>query len=311
MYVVSTPPKFNVKALQISLIILSLALSASCSRKPTTVTISPSSGVIAVGLSQQFTPTGYYANGKVQPLAGAQWQVSKPEIISVTPSGMVTARSAGRAILIAVVDGFTVQAPITVTPLAVQSIQLTPNPTTIALGNTLTLIPTVHYTDNRSVTLNPGAQAPGIEYHTLWHSDNDAIASVDENGVVSVHQASGSAIISMGLGSVLGEVKVNAAPAIINKLIINAPPHGLPDGDNGTIHLHVGTTLQLHAIGTSSMGITSELDRAQTQFTWLSEDPSIITISPTGVVTAVAEGETRITLSAGGIEAAQSVMVGN
>ncbi len=290
---------------------LLLSLTAGCSRKPQVVTLSPTSGVIAVGLSQQFTPTGYFANGKVLPLSGAQWTVSKPDVITVTGSGMVTAHTAGQAMLIATVDGFTVQAPITVTPLAVQSISLSPPSATIPLGNTLTLIPTVHYTDNRSVTLKEGAQAPAIEYHTLWHSDNDAVASVDENGVVTVHQASGSATISMGLGNVMGAVKVSAVPAMINKVFINAPTHGQPDGDSGHVQLRRGATLQLHAMGTNSMDITSELNTAQTQLTWLSDDPSIITISPTGLVTAVAEGETRITLSAGGMETAQGVIVGN
>ena len=292
---------------------LLLALLTGCNRTPTTVTLTPTSGVIAVGLSQQFTPTGYYGNGKILPLTGALWTISRPDVASVSPSGMVTGRTAGNAELVATINGLTIKAPITVTPLTVQSITLAPAPATIALGNTLSLSPTITYTDHRTVTLAEGAQAPGIDDHTQWRSDNESVATVDENGQVTVHQASGSATISLKIGAAIGQAVVTAAPGLVTKIFITASAHGLPNSDSGHLRLKRGSTLQLHAMGTGSNGITSELSNIQTETlpkaSWLAEDGSIVAISPTGLVTAIGEGETRIVLTVGGLETVQGVMV--
>lgn len=299
---------FNIRYLWIIALSVNLTGLSGCNRKPTTVSLNPTSGVLAVGLTEQFTPMGYYSNDKELPLTDATWSIARPDIASVSATGLVTAHNVGKTELVATVAGFTVKAPITVTPVAVQSIELTPSGATVALGTTFTFIPNVHYSDGSSQLLGNGAQAPNSRYHTLWHSDNAEVASVDENGVVTAHQASGSATISMGLGEVIGMAKVKVTPASISNIYVSTVD-GVVTPGTGNVHVKVGNSLQLTALGTSSTNITSELSKSGNKVTWECEDPSIAIISSNGVVKGVNQGNSRIRLSSSGFRSEIGVIV--
>ncbi len=284
---------------------LLLCALTGCDRKPLTISLTPSSGVMAVGLSQQFTAIGHYSNGKNLPLTDATWSVSKPDVISISATGVVTAKAPGKAQVVAQVEGSTVLATVMVTPLAVQSIILEPLDPRIPMGNTLTLTPTVTYTNRTVLTLRDGAQAPGIEYHTLWHSSNDAVASVDVNGVVTMHQAIGSATITLSLGEVEASVVVTAAQPTLSALSITASQPARSGADPSILWLRRGESLQLNANATNSTGSSVTADK----LTWDSDDASIVVFRGPGLITAVSPGQTRVFVSSGGVTGERSVMV--
>jgi len=69
----------------------------------------------------------------------------------------------------------------------------------------------------------------------------------------------------------------------------------------------VGSTLQMTATGTYDDGSTNTLSKV----TWTSSDPSIATISSTGVATGVAAGSSTITATSGSISGTATLNVTN
>lgn len=115
-----------------------------------------------------------------------------------------------------------------------------------------------------------------------WYSEDDGIASVDENGIVTPISA-GTINVYATDGTARGQciVRVKAA-----KTAAPAEPSG------GTVALNredftlaVGESFQLKCSGVT------------TAPTWSSANPSVATVSDSGVVTGVAKGMTTVTLS--------------
>jgi len=107
--------------------------------------------------------------------------------------------------------------------------------------------------------------------NVTWTSSNKAVASVDENGVVTA-LTTGNATITVSDG--------NGYTDSINILVVeNADAHRL------AIDLHIGNTSRL---------TVDDYTNTKTA-TWASSDPSIATITNVGRVTAVSTGLTLIT----------------
>jgi len=64
----------------------------------TEITLSPTNPSIQVGATTQLTATGKRADGKTTDVTpGANWTVDKPEIATVSTTGLITAVSVGTA----------------------------------------------------------------------------------------------------------------------------------------------------------------------------------------------------------------------
>ena len=211
------------------------------------------------------------------------WKSDKPEIVEVDSNGNVTAKAAGTATITATVDGKSVSCKVTVngqTTVPVASVEL--NQTTLELiaGKEATLTATVKPDDatNKTVT---------------WSSNNETVATVDNNGKVTA-KAAGEAIITAKVGDkqVTCNVKVTAAEVAVESVTL----------DQSSLELIAGKEATLTA--------TVKPDNATNRtVAWESNATNVATVDNNGKVTAKAAGEAIITAKVGDKQATCNVKV--
>ena len=211
------------------------------------------------------------------------WKSDKPEIVEVDSNGNVTAKAAGTATITATVDGKSVSCKVTVngqTTVPVASVEL--NQTTLELiaGKEATLTATVKPDDatNKTVT---------------WSSNNETVATVDNNGKVTA-KAAGEAIITAKVGDKQAtcNVKVTAADVAVESVTLNQ------------------SSLELIAGKEATLTATVKPDNATNRtVAWESNATNVATVDNNGKVTAKAEGTAIITAKAGDKTATCTVTV--
>ncbi len=154
--------------------------------------------------------------------------------------------------------------------IAVQSITLDPAEATLE--------------EEQALSITAVVMPENAEYELIeWSSDNSAVASVSEHGVVTA-LTPGKAVIT---ASVEGKTAVCAIT--VNKKIIDVQSVTL---DKKELSLTVGDESALAASVTPDNATNASVQ-------WSSSAPDVATVDQNGKVTAVAEGQAQITASAG------------
>ena len=153
-----------------------------------------------------------------------------------------------------------------------------------AIGQTLQINATVLDQDNNVLS---GATV-------AWSSDSPAVASVSSGGLVTVVSA-GIAQISATSGGVSAVANVQVSQVAVSVAI--APT-------SATL-AQLGENVQLEAAvydsGNAPIPVAS--------VTWSSSNPTVATVSSTGLVTAVSNGTARITAESGSVTSSIEVVV--
>jgi hypothetical protein len=140
-------------------------------------------------------------------------------------------------------------------------------------------------------TSQMGASATGTDGYTMtgrtftWSSSNTAVATVNENGLVTAVGA-GTATITASTGGKSGSrtVTVTGTPPSQNTIAIT-----------GTLSAQAGATSQLTATVRDASGSVV----ANAPVSWFTSDSTIIAVSPTGLVTARRIGTALIAVASG------------
>lgn len=261
--------------------------------KVSRITLSASTGLtLTKGQTQKLTATVAPANATNQAVT---WKTSDKNVATVSPSGLVTAKSAGTATITCTAqDGSGVKATCKVTvTVPVSGIQLSQTSAALTVGDTLTLTKTIYPSDatNQAVT---------------WTSSSDAVASVDSNGKITAKTA-GSAVITcksvsdnsvVGICNVTVKAKVQTPSEIkVNKITLNKT----------TASVTKGKTLQLTATVTPSNATKKEVK-------WSTSNKNVAMVSPSGLVTTKSAGTAIITCTAqdgSGVKATCKITVKN
>jgi uncharacterized protein YjdB len=149
------------------------------------VEVSPSSASLYVGSTIQLTATPRSANGQILSGRAILWSSSTPSLASVSSSGIVTALSSGDAVIIAAVDGKQGTAMVTVRQVPVARVSVTPETTTITVGQSVAL----------TATPLDGAGNPLTGRIVGWTSSDNGVATVSSRGLV-IGLASGTVTIT-------------------------------------------------------------------------------------------------------------------
>src|SRR5438046_1012384 len=139
------------------------------------VTVSPSTASVQVGQTVQLTATPKDASGN--PLSGrtVSWGSSNTAVATVTASGLVTGKAAGTATITATSEGRSGPSTITVTPVPVASVTITPATATIQTGQTVQLTATPKDANGNPLTGRT----------VTWASSAASVASVNATGLVT------------------------------------------------------------------------------------------------------------------------------
>ena len=198
------------------------------------------------------------------------WKSDNEAIATVDANGVVTAIAVGEANITATTtDGTNLSATCKVTVEQTFASSISLDKTSISLKATesetlkATILPAT--TTNQAVT---------------WKSDNEAIATVDANGVVTAHEVGVATITATTTdGTNL------SASCTVNVIHTQA----------SSITLNM-TEVSLKALETAKLSV--EILPATTTnkvVTWKSQNEAVATVDANGVVTAIAVGETTIT----------------
>ena len=208
--------------------------------------------------------------------ASVTWASGAPSIASVSAAGLVTALSAGGASITATAQGKMGTASVTVAPPPVARLQITSPDTTLAVGRRLQL---TAIASDAGGTPVPGAVI-------AWASSAPSTVSVSSAGLV-VALTPGSAQISALSQGKSDTVAIQVTPGPVAQLRIQAPKTAL----------FLRDTVRLSAVARdSAANIVS--GRATT---WSSSAPSIATVTPVGLVTAISTGVTLIRATVDGV----------
>jgi subtilisin family serine protease len=163
--------------------------------KMSAVSVSSILTSLPLGLSTQLVASGNFTDGTTSVITNSvTWSSSNTAVATVSSRGLVTAISTGTATITAkTTEGFVNTLLITVTPVALTSITVTPASSSIARGLTQQMIATGNYSDGTSVVIPAST--------VTWSSSSSAIATISSSGVV-MGISLGTATISASLGSV-------------------------------------------------------------------------------------------------------------
>lgn len=255
-----------------------------------TVEVTPDPLVVSVGQSAQLTATARDAGGTALSGRTATWSSSNTNVVTVTNQGVVNAVAAGTAIVTATIEGRSGSTSVTVTPVPVATVTVAPSPVTVVVQGTVALSATMK--DASGNTLTDRAVA--------WTTSAPAVATVSPSGVVT-GVAPGTATITATSEGRSGTATVTVTATLVPVATVTVEP--------STATVASGSTRTFTATVTDENGgvLTNRV------VTWSSSNPSVATVSSTGVVTAVATGAlvgtVTITASAEGKSGSASVTV--
>ena len=243
------------------------------------VSLNKSETALTVGASETLTATVSPENANNK---NVSWKSDDTAVATVDQNGKVTAVGKGSAtITVTTEDGkYTATCTVKVSPapVAANGVTLTPDKTTLNVGEKQTLTATVLPADatNKTVT---------------WASSDPAVATV-ENGVVTA-VGKGTATITV--------TTANGGYTATCEVTVKLPVSAVTLSETSTA-LVVDDTKQLTAT-------VAPANADDSTVTWKSGNTNVATVDQTGKVTAVGVGTTTITATAGGKSATCKITV--
>ncbi|MDB5986055.1 MAG: hypothetical protein JWR16_1108 [Nevskia sp.] len=264
----------------------------------TALTVTPATVSLPLGTTQQFTATGTYTDGSQQNLSTTvAWTSSDSKIATIAngaPSGGLAQTVAqGTATITATTGGASATAKLTVTPVALSSISVTPPNPTVAKSTNRQFTATGLYTDSTTKDLTTTV---------TWSSSDSSIASISNaSGSQGLAAAlnTGKATITATSGSIKGSTLLTVSTATLTSIGVTP----------ATPKLAAGYKLQFVATGTYSDSTMADIT---TQVTW-SSTTAAATISnasgSNGLATGASAGTSTIVAQLGAIQGSSDLTV--
>ncbi|MDI9520778.1 MAG: leucine-rich repeat protein [Bacillota bacterium] len=199
------------------------------------------------------------------------WSSSKPDIVRVNASGLVSGLAAGQAVITAkTVDGSELTASVTVTVIEkVSSITLTPSSANLSPGQTL----------KPTVTILPESAG---NTPLDWASDNEAIATVNAEGLITAHNPGNVTITATATDG--SGVSASVSVTVLERVSsITLTP--------SSASVYPGQTLK------PTVTILPE-SVSNTPLDWASDNEAAATVDAEGLITAQSAGTATITATA-------------
>jgi len=234
------------------------------------VELAPTTVNLSVGQTSQLTATTRAADGTALTGRSVAWATGDAGIATVGETGLVTAVGAGEVQVTATSEGKAGAAAITVSVEPVATVQVTPSPASVAVGQTGQLVALTKSAGGADLTGRPVA----------WATADPAVATVNETGIVT-GVAVGDVDITATSEGKTGTSRITVS-AISVATVAVAPP---------TSSIREGAKVELTATAKDANGATLA-GRAPT---WSTSAAGIASVNASGVVTGVSAGTATIT----------------
>lgn len=153
------------------------------------VTVSPTTGAIFVGTSQQLTATPKDAAGATLTGRTVTWTTSNASVATVSSSGNVNGVGVGSATITATVEGQSATASMSVSLVPVATVTVSTPSQSVSVGSTL----------QASVTLRDGNNQV-VNRPVQWSSSATSVATVSQSGLITANSAGSTAISAVSEG---------------------------------------------------------------------------------------------------------------
>ena len=279
-------------------------LSGSTDVTVTTATIvsleiTPADPSIALGTTNQFKVIGTFSDNTTQDLTtDAAWNSSDATVAAISnvagSKGLATSTAAGTTTITAAFGGVSASSALTVNPVVLVSITVTPTNPSIVRGTNQQFTANGTYSDNSTQDLTT---------EVTWNSANASVATISNmagsNGLAA-SAAAGTTTISATSGSISGSAVLTVKTATLVTLAISPANPSIA----------ANASQQFIATGTYSDGSTQNLTAA---VTWSSSNIAVAQISNAagskGLTTGIAAGSTSITGIFGGVSGSAALTV--
>ena len=249
-----------------------------------TVTVSPSLDTLGIGTERAHTAVLRDAANVVLTGRALVWSSSNVTVASVSSVGVVTGLTAGTTTISASSEGRVGTATVVVLERLASSVILTPGSATLIVGATQTL--------GTQVTDAFGNLLVGRP--VSFSSDAPAVASVNAAGVVTALSAGTARITATSEGK-SGSATIVVIPVPVASVQVTP----------SSASLLPGATQALTAVARSAGGAVLS-GRA---VTWTSGAPGVASVSPSGVVSAIAPGVAIVIAIIDGVTATSTITV--
>ncbi|WP_332449058.1 Ig-like domain-containing protein [Methanoculleus sp.] len=236
-----------------------------------------------------FSATVYDLNDTEMPDATVAWTSSDEAIGTIDANGLFTAVAEGTTNVTATAENASASVLVTVEAPpepVLESIAVTPSAATLAIDDTQRFIVTARDQNGNAMT--------GV--NVTWTSSDSAIGTIDETGIFTA-LAEGTANVTATAENITGEATVTVIsnePALAS-IAVTPSEITFGPGDTATF-----TATALDQFGDIMTGAN---------VTWTSSDPAVGTIGTDGVFTALADGMTTVTATAGNMTGEATVTV--
>ena len=254
----------------------------------TAVQVTPATATVGVGTTQDFTATANYSDGSSEDVtATATWSSSDTAVATVDTSGVASGVAAGTATISAEYEGETGSSVLTVSDAQPVALTVTPATASFAAGDTEQFTATLEYDDSSTQDVTDQA---------TWSSDDDAIATVDAEGL-AFGVAAGDTTITATFQGLSGSADVTITDAYVTEVVLD------PTSATGVVG---GGGVQFTATAIYSDGTSNDVTDTAT---WSSSDDTIATVDTSGVATGEAQGTVTITAEFGGVSGTASLTI--
>ena len=279
-------------------VLLSLGLLFGCGSGPsqggggnpaklTQIKIAPANQTIAKGATLQLSATGSYDDGTSHALGAAvTWQTTQSAVATINTQGDVTGMGEGVAQVSATYQGVTGSTSVTVGQPALLSMTVGPNQSSLPVGESEQLTATGNFSDGTVQNLTQSA---------TWSSSAPSVATITAGGQATGVTA-GTSSISATMSSITGSTTLTVAAPVLVSIAVTP----------GNASIAAGNTQLLTATGIYSDGSTQNLTSTAA---WSSSAPSVATITPGGLATAVKTGQSSISATLGSITGSTTLTV--
>jgi PGF-pre-PGF domain-containing protein len=252
------------------------------------VVVSPSAITLDVGDSRRFTATVYDAEGNVTPVSEITWSCDDPNVGMIGTDGVFTALGEGTATITVSADGISGTATVTVLPVpaGLARIVVSPSDFTITAGDSVALTATAFDRNGNAM--------PDIV--VTWTSSDEIVGTVGADGVF-VACVPGTATITASADGISGIARVTVEPSLSIPACVEVSP--------ATAALRAGET----CIFTATVYDQCDDEMDWVRVAWSCDNPNVGVINRAGLFTALAEGTTCITASAGSVQRTVAVTV--
>jgi hypothetical protein len=233
------------------------------------IQIIPANISLPAGSIVQYSASALYTNGEVEDITeAATWTSSDSSVVSIITSGASAGSAAllqvGTAEITATLNGLSNTVPVQVNPAVIVDIQVSPTVESVSSGIKVQYSATGVYSD--------GTNQP-LDDEVTWQSSNHVVADINAAGLAQTF-APGEAIILASTPEataedINGEATLEVTSAEV--VSIQITPKGIEE-PIGTEKNHIATAL-----------LTNDAtEDVTTDATWISSDPSIVSIVTTG-----------------------------